>query len=184
MYVDSTGNPTEQSLTGHLAAGVPGSVAGLYEAGETAGHWAGRGVVAAATRLGQGHVLDHARSRSIAEEADRLRPFPASRGQFLVNDSAPPPGAMFRQPALAHTLQLIADSGPDVFYKGQIAAQIVAEMQRGHGLITREDLAGYRPKWRTPIQAGYRGYTIYSMPPASSGGVTLAGHVTMPEVSV
>src|SRR4029077_12200858 len=71
--------------------------------------------------------------------------------------------------------------GPDVFYKGQIAAQIVAEMQRGHGLITREDLAGYRPKWRTPIQVGYRGYTIYSMPPASSGGVTMGEMLNMLE---
>ncbi len=181
MYVDSTGNPTEQSLTGHLAAGVPGSVAGLYEAWKTAGHLPWRDVVAPAIRLAQGHVLDHARSRSIAEDADRLRMFPASQAQFLVGDSAPPPGTMFRQPALAHTLQLIADSGPDVFYKGQIAAQIVAEMQRGHGLITREDLAGYRPKWRTPIQVGYRGYTIYSMPPASSGGVTMGEMLNMLE---
>jgi gamma-glutamyltranspeptidase/glutathione hydrolase len=181
MYVDSTGNPTEQSLTGHLASGVPGSVAGLYEAWKTAGHLPWRAVVAPAIRLAQGHVLDHARSRSIAGDADRLRLFPASKAQFLLNDSAPPPGSMFRQPALAHTLQLIADSGPDVFYKGQIAAQIVAEMQRGHGLITREDLAGYRPKWRTPIQVGYRGYTIYSMPPASSGGVTLGEMLNMLE---
>src|SRR5258705_221802 len=122
---------------GHSAAGVPGSVAGLYEAWKTAGHLPWRDVVAPAIRLAQGHVLDHARSRSIAEDADRLRLFPASKAQFLVGDSAPPPGTMFRQPALAHTLQLIADSGPDVFYKGQIAVQIVAEMQRGHGLITR-----------------------------------------------
>ena len=181
MYVDSTGNPTEQSLTGHLAAGVPGSVAGLFEAWKAAGRLPWRDVVAPAIRLAQGHVLDHARSRSIAEDADRLRLFPASKAQFLVNDSAPPPGTMFRQPALAHTLQLIADSGPDVFYKGQIAAQIVAEMQRGHGLITRADLAGYRPKWRTPIQVGYRGYTIYSMPPASSGGVTMGEMLNMLE---
>jgi gamma-glutamyltranspeptidase/glutathione hydrolase len=181
MYVDSTGNPTEQSLTGHLASGVPGSVAGLYEAWRTGGRLAWRDVLAPAIRLAQGHVLDHARSRSIAEEADRLRLFPASRAQFLVNDSAPPPGTMFRQPQLARTLQLIADSGPDVFYRGQIAALIVAEMQRGHGLITREDLAGYRARWRTPVQVGYRGYTIYSMPPASSGGVTMGEMLNMLE---
>src|SRR2546422_6489488 len=81
---------------------------------------------------------------------------------------------MFRQPDLARTLRLIADSGPDVFYRGQIADSIVAEMQRGHGLITKNDLKGYRAKWRTPIQTTYRGYTIYSMPPSSSGGVTMA----------
>src|SRR3989449_277499 len=81
---------------------------------------------------------------------------------------------MFRQPDLARTLRLIADSGPDVFYRGQIADSIVAEMQRGHGLITKNDLKGYRAKWRTPIQTTYRGYTIFSMPPSSSGGVTMA----------
>src|SRR3989475_5422769 len=94
---------------------------------------------------------------------------------------------MFRQPELARTLRLIADSGPDVFYRGQIADSIVAEMQRGHGLITKNDLAGYRAKWRTPVQVTYRGYTVYSMPPASSGGVTmgeilniLEGYDTLP----
>src|SRR5256884_1549445 len=94
---------------------------------------------------------------------------------------------MFRQPDLARTLRLIADSGPDVFYRGQIADSIVAEMQRGHGLITKNDLAGYRAKWRTPIQVTYRGYTIYRMPPAGSGGVRrgeilniLEGYDTLP----
>src|SRR5258708_12731517 len=74
MYVDSTGNPTEQSLTGHLAAGVPGSVAGLYEAWKTAGHLPWRAVVAPAIRLAPGHVLDYAPRRPIAHGADRLRP--------------------------------------------------------------------------------------------------------------
>jgi len=132
-------------------------------------------------------MLDGVRSRDLEAEADRLRLFPASARQFLVEGHAPPAGAMFRQPDLAHTLQLIADSGPDVFYRGQIADSIVAEMRRGHGLITKSDLAGYRAKWRTPIQVTYRGYTIYSMPPASSGGVTmgeilniLEGYDTLP----
>src|SRR2546422_1713529 len=81
---------------------------------------------------------------------------------------------MFRQPALPRTLRLIADSGPDVFYRGQIADAIVADMHRGQVLITKNDLKGYRAKWRTPIQTTYRGHTIYSMPPSSSGGVTMA----------
>ena len=173
MYVDSTGNPTEQSLTGHLASGVPGSVAGMYEAWKRAGRLPWAKVLAPAIRLAREHTLDAARSRSIAEEADRLARFPASAQQFLVDGHAPPPGAKFRQPELARTLQLIADSGPSAFYKGQIADLIAAEMQRGHGLITKEDLKRYQPKWRTPVQISYRGYTIYSMPPASSGGVTM-----------
>src|SRR5438093_3702172 len=126
-------------------------------------------------------MLDGVRSRDLEADADRLRMFPASARQFLAEGHAPAPGAMFRQPDLARTLRLIADSGPDVFYRGQIADSIVAEMQRGHGLITKQDLADYRAKWRTPIQVGYRGYTIYSMPPASSGGVTMGEMLNMLE---
>ncbi|HEX9283418.1 MAG TPA: gamma-glutamyltransferase [Gemmatimonadales bacterium] len=173
MYVDSAGNPTEESLTGHLAAGVPGSVAGLHEAWKAHGRLPWATVLAPAIRLAREHTLDAARSRAIAEEADRLALFPASGQQFLVDGRAPPPGTRFRQPDLARTLQLIADSGPRVFYKGQIAELIVAEMQRGHGLIGKDDLKRYKPKWRTPVRISYRGYTIYSMPPASSGGVTM-----------
>jgi gamma-glutamyltranspeptidase / glutathione hydrolase len=173
MYVDSTGNPTEQSVTGHRAAGVPGSVAGMHEA------WRGRGrlpwaqLLAPAIRLAREHTIDAARSRSIAGEAGRLARFPASAHQFLVDGHAPAPGVEFRQPDLARTLQLIADSGPSAFYRGQIADSIVAEMERGHGLITKDDLKRYKPKWRTPVRVTYRGYTVYSMPPASSGGVTM-----------
>ena len=173
MYVDSTGNPTDQSLTGHLASGVPGSVAGMYEAWKSAGRLSWRKVLAPAIRLAREHTLDAARSRAIGEEAERLARFPASAKQFLVDGHAPASGTTFRQPELAHTLQLIADSGASVFYKGQIADLIAAEMQRGHGLITKDDLRRYQPKWRTPVQIGYRGYSIYSMPPASSGGVTM-----------
>src|SRR6266516_345817 len=187
MYLDSAGHVSERSLTGHLASGVPGSVAGMYEAWKKYGRRPWATLVAPAIRLAEGHMLDGVRSRDLEAEADRLRLFPASARQFLVEGHAPPAGAMFRQPDLAHTLQLIADSGPDVFYRGQIADSIVAEMRRGHGLITKSDLAGYRAKWRTPIQVTYRGYTIYSMPPASSGGVTmgeilniLEGYDTLP----
>ncbi len=187
MYLDSAGHVTEQSLTGHLASGVPGSVAGMYEAWKKYGRRPWATLVAPAIRLAEGHMLDGVRSRDLEADADRLRLFPASARQFLVDGHAPPAGTMFRQPDLARTLRLIADSGPDVFYRGQIADSIAAEMQRGHGLITKNDLAGYRAKWRTPIQVTYRGYTVYSMPPASSGGVTmgeilniLEGYDTLP----
>ena len=187
MYLDSARNVTDKSLVGHLASGVPGSVAGLDEAWKRYGSLPWATLLAPAIHLAQGHVLDSARSRDIGYEAALLAKFPASRAQFLVHDSAPPPGTMFRQPDLARTLQLISDSGPDVFYRGQIADLIVAEMQRGGGLITKEDLGRYRAKWRTPVQLTYRGYNIYSMPPPSSGGVTmgeilniLEGYDTLP----
>jgi gamma-glutamyltranspeptidase/glutathione hydrolase len=173
MYVDSAGNVTDQSLIGHLAPGVPGSVAGMHEAWKKYGSLPWAALIAPAITLAEGHIIDSARSQSIGWERETFMRFPASRAQFLVNDSAPPPGTMWRQPDLARTLRLIADSGPDVFYRGQIADLIVAEMQRGGGLITKEDLARYQAKWRTPVQLSYRGYTIYSMPPPSSGGVTM-----------
>jgi gamma-glutamyltranspeptidase/glutathione hydrolase len=173
MYLDSAGNLTDKSVTGHLAAGVPGSVAGLHEAWQKHGKLKWSEVVAPAIRLAQGHRLDAARASDIDDDAERLGRFAASRRQFLVNGRAPAVGTTFKQPDLARSLQLISDSGPSVFYQGQIADLIVAEMQRGHGLITKEDLKRYRAQWRSPIQLTYRGRTIYSMPPASSGGVTM-----------
>jgi gamma-glutamyltranspeptidase / glutathione hydrolase len=188
MYVDSAGNVLESSLTGHLSVGVPGSVAGLFEAHRKFGRLPWKEVLAAAIKLARdGHVLDGVRSRQIAADAARLARFPASQAQFLVNGGAPAPGTRFVQPDLARTLQLVADSGPRVFYRGSVAELIVQEMARGGGLITREDLTRYRAKWRDPIAIGYRGYTIYTMPPPSGGGVTLAeilnvmeGYATVP----
>src|SRR6266568_351311 len=124
------------------------------------------------TRMHDG--TDGARSHVIEREAERLGRFPASRAQFLMDGAAPPPGTRFVQPELAHTLQLIADSGAAAFYDGSIAHLIVREMARGGGLITRQDLAHYVAKWRDPVEIRYRGYTIYTMPPPSGGGVTLA----------
>src|SRR5213595_488794 len=175
MYVDSAGNVRQSSLTGHLSVGVPGSVAGLYEAHRKLGRLPWRDLLAPAIHLARdGHVLDGPRSRQIAREAERLARFPASHAQFLVDGVAPAPETRFVQPDLARTLELVADSGAAVFYHGSIADLIVQEMKRGGGLITRQDLARYRAKWRDPIEIFYRGYTIYTMPPPSGGGVTLA----------
>ena len=173
MYVDSTGEVTDKSLVGHLAAGVPGSVAGLHEAWRRYGSLSWATVIAPAIRLAEGHVIDTARSQALGWGRELFARFPASRAQFLVNDSAPPPGTLWQQADLARTLRLISDSGPAVFYQGQIADLIVAEMQRGGGLITKEDLGRYQAKWRDPVKLTYRGYTIFSMPPPSSGGVTM-----------
>jgi gamma-glutamyltranspeptidase/glutathione hydrolase len=175
MYVDSAGTLTDASLTGHRSVGVPGSVAGLYEAHRKFGQLPWKDLLAPAVRLARdGHVIDAVRSHQITLEAERLARFPASHAQFLATGEAPPAGTRFVQADLARTLQLIADSGPRVFYRGSIAERIVEEMARGGGLITRQDLAHYRAKWRNPIEISYRGYTIYTMPPPSGGGVTLA----------
>ena len=175
MYVNHRGNPTRLSVTGALAAGVPGSVAGLLEAHRRYGKLPLRAVIDPAIRLArEGFIVDSVRSNSIDADRERLYLFAASRAQFLPGGQAPVTGTRLRQPDLARTLSAIRDRGAAGFYRGRTADLIVAEMRRSGGLISRADLAGYRTFWREPIGIRYRGYTIYSMPPASSGGVTMA----------
>jgi len=117
-----------------------------------------------------GFVVDSALSRAIGAGARLIKPYEGA-SVFLPNGRPPTPGTVLKQPQLARTLQAIADQGPSVFYTGWIADSLAAEMHRDHGLITTSDMAKYTPEWRTPIVGSYRGDTIYSMPPSSSGGV-------------
>jgi gamma-glutamyltranspeptidase/glutathione hydrolase len=165
---------TDASVTGHLSVGVPGAVAGLTEAHRRFGRLPFGSVIGPAIRLANdGFVVDDYRNASIGEDSSRLVLFPASRATFLPNGRPPVPGTTFNQPELGATLEAIRDSGAAGFYQGRVADLLVAEMRRGGGIITQQDLAAYRAVWRTPVEIDYRGYTIYSMPPASSGGVTL-----------
>jgi gamma-glutamyltranspeptidase/glutathione hydrolase len=164
----------DASVTGHLSTGVPGAVAGLTEAHRRFGRLPFVSVIGPAIRLAnEGFVVDEYRSASIGEDSARLVLFPASRATFLPNGRPPIPGTTFNQPELGATLESIRDSGAAGFYRGRVADLIVAEMGRGGGLITHQDLASYHAIWRDPVEISYRGYTIYSMPPASSGGVTM-----------
>jgi len=117
MYLDSSGKPTDRSLYGHLASGVPGSVAGLLEAHRRFGRLPLARVIDPAIRLAsEGFVVDSARSRSIAAHARQFqRHSPASVSQFLVDGNAPAPGTMLRQPDLGRTLEAIRDHGRDGF---------------------------------------------------------------------
>jgi len=145
MYLDAQGEPTDLSVTGHLAAGVPGSVAGLIEAHRAMGRLPLAELIAPAIALARdGFAVDEYRSRSIAGDSARLAQFPASRASFLPGGRPPVPGSRLRQPDLARTLEAIRDSGATAFYQGAVAELIVAEMERGGGLISREDLAAYR----------------------------------------
>jgi len=164
----------DASVTGHLSVGVPGAVAGLIEAHRRFGRLPFASVIGPAIRLANdGFVVDEYRSSSIGEDSARLVLFPASRATFLPNGRPPIPGTTFNQPELGATLEAIRDSGAAGFYGGWVADLIVAEMKRGDGIITHQDLASYRAIWRDPVEISYRGYTVYSMPPASSGGVTM-----------
>ena len=175
MYLDAAGNPTERSITGHLSAGVPGSVAGLAEAHRLHGRLPWADLVEPAVRLARdGFIVDEYREQSIAEDTVRLARFPASAASYLPGGKPPKAGTRLMQPDLARTLETIRDHGAGGFYRGRVADLIVEEMKRGGGIITHADLEAYRPLWREPVRATYRGHTIYSMAPASSGGVTLA----------
>ena len=174
MYLDADGEPTERSVTGHLAAGVPGSVAGLTSAHQKLGRLPFDSVIAPAIRLArEGFLVDEYRSESIRSDSTRLSSVPASAASFLPGGRPPVPGTTLVQTDLAATLEAIRHHGAAGFYTGPVADLIVAEMGRGGGIITHADLSSYRAIWREPVTISYRGHTIYSMPPASSGGVTM-----------
>ncbi|MBI1722851.1 MAG: gamma-glutamyltransferase [Gemmatimonadetes bacterium] len=182
MYLDAAGHVTAASTIGALAAGVPGAVAGLYEMHRRFGRLPWRDLVMPAVQLArEGHEVDSARAHIVDTNATRLRRFPSTAAIFVPGGSPLRRGAMWRQPQLARTLELIADSGAAGFYRGRTADLIVAEMRRSGGIITREDLESYRALWREPIRFTYRGWTIVSMPPSSSGGVTMAEMFNMLE---
>lgn len=173
MFQDQDGNVvSERSRFSHKAAGVPGTVAGLALALERHGTLSLSQALAPAIRLArEGFVVPHRFTEGLEQARDRLERWPATRATFYEEDgSAPQPGEVFRQPALADTLQRIAEQGIKGFYEGETARLIVAEMQRGEGLITLEDLRNYEPAVRQPVHGTYRGFDIYSMSPPSSGG--------------
>jgi gamma-glutamyltranspeptidase / glutathione hydrolase len=158
----------------HLSVGVPGTVAGLYLAWQEEGRLPWKRLVEPAVKLArEGIVVSHGLAASIARALPRMERHPASMAVFTRDGEPYEAGDLWVQADLADSLQRIADHGPDGFYKGVTAELIVAEMRRGGGLITLEDLAGYRAVKREPIRGSYRGYGILSMPPPSSGGTTL-----------
>jgi gamma-glutamyltranspeptidase/glutathione hydrolase len=177
MYLDSTGN-INRSLTarGYLAPGVPGTVRGLEMAHKKYGKLPWRDVVLPAAKLADGFVLSADLARGLSREVSRgMRDFPVSvatygkpgGGDWMPRDT-------IRLPALASALRAIAEGGADAFYKGWIADSLAADMSRNGGLISKEDLAAYRAVERSPVKGEFRGYTVYSMPPPSSGGVAVA----------
>jgi gamma-glutamyltranspeptidase/glutathione hydrolase len=175
MYLDAGGKLTDRSTTGPLAAGVPGSVAGLYEAHRKFGRkpWAGL-VQPAITLAERGFAIDSAFSDDDEDGAHRLTTDRGSSALFLRDGAFPAVGTMWRAPELAAVLQRIATGGRAGFYEGETAQLIVTAMQRSGGIISAADLASYTPIWREPITFDYRGRHIVSMPPVSSGGLTLA----------
>ncbi|MYG82000.1 MAG: gamma-glutamyltransferase [Gemmatimonadetes bacterium] len=174
MYLDADGNVTDRSVLGHLAAGVPGTVQGLWDAHERFGRLPWASVVQPAIDLAGGFTVTTRLVSTLDAAQNGIRTFEAAARIFLPGDSVPAIGDTFSQPDLAAVLTRLRDQGPDDFYRGETAALIAAEMQRGGGIMTLEDLDRYTAVWREPAAFDYRGYTVHSMPPPSSGGVTMA----------
>ncbi|MEO7083993.1 MAG: gamma-glutamyltransferase [Gemmatimonadaceae bacterium] len=173
MYLDKNGNMTNKSVVGSLASGVPGAVAGLTAALEKFGSMTLADVMAPAIRYAeQGFVVDSAQARSYRSNSRLLTQFEG--GKLLVPDGKPlPVGTRLVQPDLARTLHRIAERGAAGFYAGETANVIADEMKRDGGIITEQDLALYKPVWRDAVKSTYRGYTLLTMPPSSSGGVVV-----------
>ncbi len=177
MFLDAAGKPTLDSLVGHRSAGVPGAVAGLYELHKKYGKKPWKDLITPAIKLATtGFAVDSFLTQSIARPLTlaKLTQYPASKALWISDNLPVGAGTVVKLPELAKTLERIAASGADGFYKGETAQAIVAEMKTGGGIMTAEDLAGYKPIWREPLRFGYRGRSIISMPPPSSGGIVLA----------
>ncbi len=172
MYLDAQGSVIEKaSEIGYRAIAVPGSVAGLVHAQKKWGKLSLRRVMAPAIRLArEGFVLAYEDAEDLRDE--HLATFPASRRIFQRDGNYYQQGEIFLQPELARTLERIAKN-PSDFYRGAVARELAAAMQRGGGLITEADLAAYEVKEREPVRGTYRGYEIISAPPPSSGGIAL-----------
>ena len=168
MYLDDQGNVIpDLSLIGHKASGVPGTVAGLWAAHQRFGSLSWADLLQPAIALADNGFIAHselvARAMESIEDYGAVTNFDEHFGHIRANEP-------FVQRDLAAALRRIAEQGPDGFYRGETAQLIAAEMQRGGGIITLEDLAAYQPVWREPLAASWRDYQVIASPPPSSGG--------------
>jgi len=173
MYLDAQGNLTKDSIEGWRSAGVPGSVRGFELAETKYGKRTWAETMAPAIELAtKGYTVSYALaeglkgSRSLTRDPESKRIFQRDGHFFEAGDT-------FVQPELARTLQRIATNGPNEFYTGETATKFAAEMARHGGLITADDLKNYKAIERTPLQGTYKGYTVLTAPPSSSGGIAL-----------
>ncbi|MGI9270560.1 MAG: gamma-glutamyltransferase [Woeseiaceae bacterium] len=174
MFLDADGNADPSlSRDSHKASAIPGTVAGLYYAHQRYGKLPWKRLVQPAADLARdGIVVTHDLATQLKNRQPRMCRDDTTCGYFYKPGKVPyAMGERLVQSDLAHTLQLIADDGPDAFYRGEIAEKIVAEMEQGGGLIDMASLAAYKPAIREPLRGDYRGYEIVAMPPTSSGGV-------------
>lgn len=174
MYLDKNKEVIkDSSVIGYLAAGVPGTVAGMSEMLEKYGTKKLSDLIKPAINLAQnGFVITQRQAQTMLEVKDEFAKFSSSKKYFLKKDgSTYKEGEILVQKDLAKTLKEIQKNGQKAFYEGKIADLIVKDMQKNGGIITKEDLKSYKPIWRKPVVGNYRGYEIISMGPPSSGGI-------------
>lgn len=176
MYLDAGGKVKQgPSLYGYLATGVPGTVLGMETAREKYGKLSREQVLAPAVKLArEGFVLTRADTDILDTTIVRFKQDPESAKIFLRPDGTPlQPGDRLVQRDLANTLEAIAKSGADAFYKGRIPQAVESAAKQAGGILTAADFAAYKVTETPPIACSYRGYKFVSAPPPSSGGVTL-----------
>jgi gamma-glutamyltranspeptidase/glutathione hydrolase len=177
MFLDAQGNPDPmKSRDSGLAVGVPGTVAGLAMAEQKygSGRFTLADLIAPAIRLAQqGFPVEDDLADSLPQSRERLARWPSTMSILFNGDQPLHEGDRLIQPDLADTLRGIAKDGPDAFYKGSVAADIVRAVKGAGGIMTADDFANYRAVERPVVRGTYRGYDIVSMPPPSSGGVHL-----------
>lgn len=176
MFLDKDGKPKPEAREGIKSVGVPGSVAGLWELHKALGSkkktWAD--LIAPSVKLArEGVVVDDAFVSTLDFTAKRLQKHPVSAALFFPGGKPLEKGTVWKNPELATVLERI-QKGPSGFYEGPTAQALVAQMKEEGGYVSLADLKAYKAKWRTPVEFTYRGHKVTSMPPPSSGGVTLA----------
>ena len=168
MYLDENGDVIENaSLIGAQAAGVPGTVAGMWAAHQRFGHLPWKDLVMPAVALAENGFVP---ADVLVNDIHSMRDWFGDATNFYRYFGGIKSGETFRQPELATTLRRIAELGADDFYRGETAKLIAGQMAQSGGLITLEDLENYEALWREPLRANWRDYQILSAPPPSSGG--------------
>jgi gamma-glutamyltranspeptidase/glutathione hydrolase len=174
MYLDEKGKLSKDSLEGPLSAGIPGIPAALVYLAKNYGNLPLPQTLAPAIKLArEGFAVDDYYRRMAGMRHSLLQRYPATSQIFLHNNAVPENGYLIRQTDLAQTLELIGQTRGEAFYSGKIARQMVAEVSRTGGIWTQKDLETYRLKEREPIRGQYKGWTITSAAPPSSGGIAL-----------
>ncbi len=174
--------PGHSSTKGPTAAGVPGTVAGMWAMHQRFGKLPWADLVAPAVKLASdGFDISAYEADGITARRESFQAYPSTSSIFLPAGQPPMPGQPFVQSDLGKTLARIAKDGKDDFYQGETARLLAQAMKESGGVMTAQDLADYKAVWRKPLETKFRGYRVASMPPPSSGGVHLLQMLEMVE---